>query len=158
MTSNPNLYYKYLNFLFAGMLLSTLIFLGVSSFLIITSGKGIFIVEDHLIKLLEFVLLGSVLVIIPSAIILHRRSVLKIITRQQLLSKLKGYAVSLIIKLVLVELVCYLNLIILLISGKFYLIFSLILLILYMLQSRPSVERIAQELQLSPNEKEQITK
>ena len=157
MADNPNSYYKYLNFIFAGVLLSTLIFLGVSVFLIMTNGKGVLNVEDRTIKILEYILLGSIILFIPTGILQHRRSLAKIDTRQQLQKKLKSYTFSLIIKLALIELVCYLNIMILLLSGKYYLILPLVVLILYILQNRPSVERITLDLQLSPEDKERLT-
>ncbi len=157
MADNPNTYYKYLNFIFAGMLLSTLIFLGISAFLIITSGHGVFDEEDQIIRTLEYVLLGSIIFFIPTGILLHKRSLSRLENQPLLHEKLKGYTISLIIKLALVELVCYLNIIILLLSGKYFLALPLIILILYIVQNRPSVERISQELNLSHHDKEKLT-
>lgn len=157
MADNPNIYYKYLNFIFAGMLLSTLIFLGISAFFVITGGHGVLDEKDQIVKTLEYVLIGSIIFFIPSGILLHRRFLSKLENRQQLQEKLKGYSISLIIKLALIELVCYLNIIILLLSGKYLLVLPLIVLILYIVQNRPSVERISLELNLSSHEKEKLT-
>ncbi|MBN2610703.1 MAG: hypothetical protein JXB00_04025 [Bacteroidales bacterium] len=144
---------KQLSLLFTAMLIGILIFAGFVVFIIVANNGGILGSNNFSYDILKWVFAVLVAFLIPFAIIIHRKRTDSINPSLTLEKKLTLYRNSFIFKIMLIDLICMLNSLLLLLYGEIYLVAPLALFITYFILNRPYVERIAEELNLSYREK-----
>ncbi|MBN2349336.1 MAG: hypothetical protein JXJ22_10885 [Bacteroidales bacterium] len=146
-------HYKSMNLIFVAMLLGSVLIAGVFVFLVIANDGGLLPKTEEVLQILKVVLLVFILIIIPGSYLFHKKYCEKIDKKIGLDEKLTEYKKSLIIKLALIESLHYFNLILFLLSGDYYLLIIVGLLIFLLIINRPSVEKIISDLSLSFNER-----
>ncbi|MFO7657259.1 MAG: hypothetical protein R6W78_09340 [Bacteroidales bacterium] len=144
---------RQLSLLFAAMLIGILIFAGFVIFIVVTNNGGLMNSYAHSYDVLKWVFAALVVFLIPFAIITHRRKTEKINPLLRLEEKLTLYRNSFLFKIMIIDFICMLNSFLLLLYGEIYLVAPLALFFTYFILNRPYVERIAEELNLSYQEK-----
>ena len=148
--------FKQLSLIFTVILLGIFLFAGFVVLFIITDSGGIVSENHKSYFILKWIFVGLVIVLIPFAIVSHRKYTDRIDKSLPLKIKLLKYRNSFIGKILIISFICMFNSVLLFIYGDLYLLIPLVLFIFYFLLNRPYIEKIAEELDLNYNEKSEL--
>lgn len=110
--------------------------------------------ETVQLEILTYISLIFLLINIPLGYWLHNKKMKSIIKNSDIITKLMTYQSSHIIKIALFEGVGFLSCIVLLLGGKELILIQIAIVLLFILLNTPSVSKLANELDLSPGEKD----
>jgi len=155
--TTPKELYKQINLLFIVLFLGIVILFGASVFIKITGNFNLAISnQEETGKIFRILLAVFIIVLFPLSHILHKRKIEKLDKRLELTKKLFYYKSSLLVKLFLIEYLCFFNIITFFFFGDPYLLIPASLLLLVFLMNRPTIERISNQLNITIEERENI--
>ena len=149
-------HYKQINLIFVILFLGIVILFGTSVFIKLTSSYILVTGNQDIFTIFKVLLGSSIIILLPLGYYIHKKKVGKLDKSLDLSQKLTRYKTSLITKLLLIEFLCLFNLAIFFLSGDYYLLIPVSVLLLIMLINRPTIENISNELNLTAEEKERI--
>ncbi len=148
--------FKQLSLIFTIILLSIFLLAGFVVLFIITENGGLMREKDEGYLIAKWIFVTLVIFLIPYSIVHHRKRVESIDKSLSLKIKLLKYRNSFIGKIIILDFICMFNAVLLFLYGDLYLLIPLILFILYFLLNRPYIEKISEELYLSPQENSEL--
>lgn len=153
----PKEHYKQINLIFIGLFLGIVILFGASVFVRITHNFRFTFSEQEEIGIIFKILLGVfIIVLFPVSYLMHKRKIEKLNKNSNLTQKLSVYKASLIVKLIIIEYLCFFNLATFFLFGGSYLLIPASVFLLILLMNRPTIQRISTELNLTIEERENI--
>jgi hypothetical protein len=108
------------------------------------------------LEILTYISLMLLLINIPLGYWLHNKKMKGIVKNSDITIKLMTYQSSHIIKITLYEGVGFLSCIVLLLGGKDLILIQIAIILLFILLNTPSASKLADELDLSPDEIEML--
>jgi hypothetical protein len=106
------------------------------------------------LEILTYISLIFLLIFIPLGYWLHSKKMKRISSNTDIIAKLTTYKSSHIIKIAFFEGVGFLSSIVLLFGGKNLILIQIVIVLMFILLNTPSISKLANELNLSPGEKD----
>ncbi len=155
--TGPKEHYKQINLIFIGLFLGIVILFGASVFVRITHNFRFTFNDQEEIGFIFKILLGVFIIfLLPLSYIMHKRKIEKLNKSLNLIQKLQVYKKSLIVKLIMIEYLCFFNLVTFFLFGGSYLLIPASVFLLILLMNRPTIRKISTELNLKIEEREKI--
>lgn len=153
---NSKKHYRQINIIYVVLFLGTVILYGTSVFIKITSNLKFFSHNDEIYLIFKILLGVFIIILLPLSYYIHKRKIRKLDKTLDLSQKLAYFKTSLVIKLSLIEYLCFFNLVTFFFFGDYYLLIPVSILLLILLINRPTIAYITKELNLSNEEKENL--
>ncbi|UCH14464.1 MAG: hypothetical protein JSV22_00510 [Bacteroidales bacterium] len=155
--TRPKEHYKQINLIFIGLFLGIVILFGVSVFIRITNNfRFTFSAQDDTGIIFKILLGFLIIILFPLSYMMHKRKIEKLSQNLNLIQKLHVYKRSLIVKLIIIEFLCFFNLAVFFLFGGSYLLIPASVFLLILLMNRPTIHKISTELNLTIEEREKI--
>jgi hypothetical protein len=149
--TSPSVFVKNLRIIHIS-LLSGIVFFAIVAYLIRTRSGSM--VGPRELEILTYISLIFILVELPLAYWLHTRKMKSIADWPDLNSKLDAYKASHIVKIAMFEGAGFFSCLVLLLGGKNMVLVQILIVLIIMLLENPSATKVANELNLSPGDKD----
>lgn len=155
--TNPKELYKQINLIYIVLFLVIVMLFEASVFIRITGNIRIAISNPVETGKIFRILLGVfILTLFPISHVLHKRRIDKLDKSLELSKKLSYYKSSLLVKLILIEYLCFFNIVTFFLLGDPFLLIPASLLLLIFLMNRPTIEKISNQLNITIEERDNI--
>jgi hypothetical protein len=148
---NPSIFLRNLRIIHISMISGIIFFAIVAYFIRNKTGSMLGLKE---LEILTYASLIFILVELPLAYWLHTRKMKIVADTADIMSKLEAYRASHIVKIAMFEGAGFFSCLVLLLGGKNLVLVQILIVLILMILENPSATKIANELNLSPEDKD----